>query len=118
MHYFDKILLLAFLLFAFAAPTSAATLYFEPSVGSLGPGSVLAVDVLLDTESCVNALEADVSFPKSYMKLKDFIMVFKGRLFFQLFKQGVPFAVITSYEYAVDLPELLPNVLYYELMLF
>ena len=64
------------LLAVFALPftASAATLYFNPSVGSLGPGNTFAVDILIDVEDCVNAIEADIGFPNDYMQIRDFII--------------------------------------------
>ncbi len=69
-----NLIIVLFLLFAFALPGSAATLYFDPAVGSLGPGNVFALDVLLNVEDCVNAIEADISFPYQDMQLQDFII--------------------------------------------
>ncbi len=65
-----------FLLFVFflPLPTSAATLYFNPSVGSLGPDNTFALDILLDVDACINAIEADIGFPNNYIQLQDFII--------------------------------------------
>jgi hypothetical protein len=67
---------LIIILFAFlvASPAGAATLYLDPASGALGPGSVMAVDVLIDVEECVNAVETDLAFPKERLQLKDFIV--------------------------------------------
>lgn len=67
--------LIASLIF-FASPLAghAATLSFEPAAGVAGPGDTMAVDVLIDVMECVNAIEAEISFPKDYMQFKDFIL--------------------------------------------
>ncbi len=69
-----KIIFLSFIAFTLPLATSAATLFFDPSVGFLGPGNTFAVDILIDVETCVNAIEADVSFPNDYMQIRDFII--------------------------------------------
>ncbi len=71
--FFRFLILPALVLFS-ALPVSAATLYLEPARGSLGPGSKIAVDVLLDVEECANAIEADIGFPKDDLLLRDFII--------------------------------------------
>ncbi len=52
----------------------AATLYFDPPLGSLGPDNTFALDILLDVEGCVNTIEADISFPKDSVQAQDFII--------------------------------------------
>jgi hypothetical protein len=57
-----------------SSPTSAATLLFDPAMGAVGPGNDFALDILLEVEECVNAVEADISFPNDYAILKDFLV--------------------------------------------
>ncbi|PLX27039.1 hypothetical protein C0583_04825 [Candidatus Parcubacteria bacterium] len=52
----------------------AADLYFDPEVGTIGPGNKIAIDVKIDVEACINALEADLSFPNDYLQVVDFIV--------------------------------------------
>ena len=63
-----------FLLLSFASPSLAATLYFDPSVGSLGPDNTFALDIFVNVENCVNTIEADVSFPYEQVEIQDFIV--------------------------------------------
>ncbi len=58
----------------FSVGARAATLYFSPNEGSFGPGDSFALDIKIDTDRCINTIEAYINFPKGYLSLTDFVV--------------------------------------------
>ena len=79
-----ELILFTFLFSLFSVSSAqAATLTMDPAVGKFGPGDtfVLALRIDPDTNECINAIEADVSYPSDWMKAS---LVSKGESVFTL----------------------------------
>jgi len=58
-----------FLVFSFC---DAAVLYLEPSAGQYQLGDTFGVEIKIDTQECINVVEANLKFPPNILKAIDF----------------------------------------------